>query len=284
MRATILGALVLLAGAVPAARAGSLIDVAVAVAGRDTPLYDAVDGSGRLYFEARAGSGYVLRLANRTHEPLGAVVVVDGLNVVSGEREVIGRGRPGRMYVLGPWDTVEIRGWRTSLEQVRQFTFVDERASYAARSGKANEKMGWVEVAVYRGRYQPAVGTLRRERPMGAADAETRDRSASSAPAAEAPPASVPQAKSDRAYGGVEGGVVGGVVGGYPGTGWGEAAWDPATEVRFDTADHPAERITLRYEYASSLRAMGILPRPRWPHDRLGERERGDGFARPPRW
>jgi len=271
-RAVALLAVALLAAAVPNVRAGSLVDVAVEVAGVPVPLYDAVDGSGRLYFEAREGCAYALRLSNRSHERLGTLVVVDGLNAISGEREEIGRGRPGRLYVLAPWAQVEVRGWRTSLDQVRQFTFVDERSSYAARVGKANARMGWVEVAVYRDRTPAGVGGWRRERPLsGAEEDEGRD-----APAAEAPSAAADRssenAKSARG------------AGRYPGTGWGEAAWDPATEVRFDAAGPPAERIVLRYEYAPALRAMGILPRAWWGRDRLRERDRGEGFARPPRW
>jgi len=280
MRASLL-ALALAAGAVPQVHAGSLVDVAVEVAGEPVPLYGAVDGSGRLYFEARQGSTYALRLTSRSHERLGALVVVDGLNAISGQREVIGRGRPGRLYVLAPWDQVEIRGWRTSLEQVRQFTFVDERASYAARAGKANSRMGWVEVAIYRDRAPAHVGGWRREAPMsGARDDENRER-----PAAEAADADEPSAKADgskRSEGGVAASRPA-PAGGYPGTGWGVAAWDPATEVRFDAAGHPAERTVLRYEYAPALRALGILPRPWWGRDRLRERDRGEGFARPPR-
>ena len=32
------------------------------------------------------------------------------------------------MYVLDPWQRTTVQGWRTSLQEVRQFTFVDERA------------------------------------------------------------------------------------------------------------------------------------------------------------
>ena len=256
----LLMALALLAGAAPNAFPGALVGVTVEIAGRPVPLYDAVDGSGRLYFQAREGRPYSLRLTNRSHERLGALVVVDGLNAISGERELVGRGLPGRLYVLAPWGEVEVRGWRTSLEQVRQFTFVDERASYAARSGKSSSRMGWVEVAVYRDRAPARVGGLRRE-----------------APAAEAPPAAASDRESNDAKS-ARG------ERSYPGTGWGEAAYDPAVEVRFDAAAHPAERITLRYEYASALRALGVLPRPHRGRDRLRERDIGGGFARPPRW
>jgi hypothetical protein len=53
--------------------------------------------------------------------------------------------------------------------------------------------------------------------------------------------------------------------------------------VSFNPEPTPAERVTLRYEYASALRALGILPRQWWARDRLRERERGEaGFAKPP--
>ncbi len=128
---------------------GTLVGVSVALDGRAASLYPAPDGSGRYYLEARAGSRYSVSLANRTGERLGVVLSVDGLNAVSGERET----QRGRMYVLDPWQTTSVQGWRTSLSDIRQFTFVDERRSYAARSGQANQKMGWIEVAVYRERH-----------------------------------------------------------------------------------------------------------------------------------
>src|SRR5688572_8336036 len=133
---------------------GSLVDVAVEVEGAERPLYAAPDGGGRLYFEARRGARYAIRLRNRSHERVGVVVQVDGLNVISGDRTATSwlGGSPGRMYVLDPWDQTDIQGWRTSLDQVRRFTFVEEERSYAARSGQANNKMGWVEIAVYRER------------------------------------------------------------------------------------------------------------------------------------
>ena len=53
----------------------------------------------------------------------------------------------------------------------------------------------------------------------------------------------------------------------------------------FDPESAPADRVTLRYEYAGALRALGILPRPHWTRDRLRDRERGEGgFAPPPLW
>src|SRR5262245_44294551 len=121
---------------------GSWVSVSVEAEGRTTPLYASTDGS-RYYVEARQGRNYALQLSNRSGERVGVEISVDGLNVISGERTTSGIGR---MYVLEPYESTTIQGWRTSLESVRRFTFVDEKVSYAARVGKANGKMGWIEV------------------------------------------------------------------------------------------------------------------------------------------
>ena len=307
--ATVLGAAGVLA-AVPACAhspywesPGSLVSVSVDVEGRSVPLYPAPDGSGRFYLEASEGARYAVTIGNRTHERLGVVLTVDGLNAISGDRAPWGGSRPGgRMYVLDAWGSASIKGWRTSLADVRRFTFVDERASYAARSGKANARMGWIEVAVYRERPRPYVyrpdpvyrtdpyegsGGREDERSADASEApaetdrateadgektaraDGRDRPSPRAegPVMKAPPATVPPA------------------GGYPGTGWGARETDPAMLVDFEPEASPAERVTLRYEYASALRALGILPAPWWARDRLRERDSGDAsFAKPPRW
>ena len=235
------------------ARAGSLVSVAVEVEGRTVPLYAAADGSPRRYVEAVAGREYALRLANRTGERLGVAITVDGLNAIDGERPLPGRGVP-RLYILDPWHEITVRGWRTSLADVRRFTFVEEQRSYAVRSGQGNGKLGWIEVAVHRER-----------RPAPTAEApvarERGEQSADSAPTAGA-------AKPRH----------------YPGTGWGRRSDDPDVLLDFDAQPVETERTTLRYEYAWGLRALGIDVRPWRAADRLRERDRGEGtFAKPPR-
>ena len=260
---------------------GSLVSVCLEVDGRPAPLYPAPDGSGRYYLEAWRGSRYAVRLANRTGERLGVLLNVDGLNAISGERSPAGIRSPGRMYVLYPWNDTVVQGWRTSLEDVRQFTFVDEERSYATRSGKGGGRLGWIEVEIYRERrplarpwpywpYRPDDGRANDGAPAeeGRREPKSKDDSASAArdgiaERAPAPPATAPPS--------------------YPGTGWGPRAEDPVRVVSFNPETVPAERITLRYEYASALRALGILPRSWWSRDRLRERDRGEeGFARPP--
>jgi hypothetical protein len=244
---------------------GSLVGVSVEIDGRGVPLYPSPDGADRSYVEARAGASYAVNLANRTGDRLGVLLTVDGLNAISGERDA---GR-GRLYVLGPWERMTVRGWRTSLSDVRRFNFVDERASYAARSGKANGRMGWIETAVFRERRR-YVARPWLEEPTGPPATVMPDADAPAAKAEGAPSASA------RAY---EGGRS------YPGTGWGPATEDHAVVVSFEPEAAPAERVTLRYEYRTALLALGVLPRYWPPRDRLLDRERGQGgFAKPPAW
>ena len=270
-----------LAGATPALPQGlpetaaDIVAVSLELDGRKASLYAAPDGSGRYYVEARKGCRYSIALANRTGERLGVVLTVDGLNAVSGARE---EGR-GRMYVLDPWQTTTVQGWRTSLQEVRQFTFVDERASYAARSGKANEKMGWIEVAAYRERrafVRLAPKRERRSTPVpfeSEGDTAGRGASGASESARDSAEAKAPQPRGEAQ------------ARAYPGTGWGDRAHDPVVLVSFDPESEPAERVTLRYEYRPALVALGVLPRRVPPRDRLWERERAEpGFAQPPLW
>ena len=254
----------------------TLVAVSVQVDGRQASLYPAPDGSGRYYLEARAGSRYAVALANRTGERVGVVLTVDGLNAISGEQD---NGR-GRMYVLDPWQSTSVQGWRSSLQEVRQFTFVDERRSYAARTGKANEKMGWIEVAVYRERrafVQATPYPYSEPRRPYPADDQARER-------AQAPAA--PEASSAKDEGDSAARAEGNTARrSYPGTGWGERTHDPVVLVSFDPEAEPRECITLRYEYRPTLVALGVLPT--WPNsrDRLWQRERAEpGFAQPPRW
>ena len=255
---------------------GSQVSVSVEVEGSSAPLYAAPDGSGRYYVEARRGARYSLRLSNRTGERLAVLMTVDGLNVISGDKQPA--GETGRMYVLDPWESALIQGWRTSLDDVRRFTFVDEQASYATRAGKANSRMGWIEMAVFheRQRYayrrEPDVAQPQEESrddqpaaPSASADARGRSENEGAAKAGSAAAAQAPRA--------------------YPGTGWGERTHDTVQLVDFEAESQPSERITLRYEYASGLRALGILPW-RYTRDRLQQRDSGDGggFAQPPRW
>jgi hypothetical protein len=266
---------------------GSLVDVSIQVDGQGAPLYFRPGVWDRHYFQAFKGRNYALVVRNNTGRRVGVLIAVDGLNVVNGERSRFSRSEP--MYVLGPYEEAEIRGWRTSLDEVRRFVFVDEERSYAERTGQANGDMGWIRVLSFREQlpqawtpprvkdgdeWQPyGSRETKREGETGAAPTEPgRDsRANEDRPGAQQDGQAKQRADSFRGQAAPES---------NPGTGWGEQSWDPVQRTVFLAARAATDRIVLRYEYESGLRALGIFPRV----NRTWDRERGElSFAQPPR-
>ena len=253
---------------------GQLVDVQVQVDGSSAPLYTRQAGwnpwnrDDRFYFQAFQGGAYALQLRNHTDRRVGVVISVDGLNVVSGNRTNLSSNEP--MYVLDPWESTTIRGWRTSLDEVRQFRFVDEERSYAERTGQANGDMGWVRVAAFEEHRRVAIRHSRDgDNSQEGAPFDERSGKRAAEPRSLGPDGAEGAPRADN----------------YPGTGWGERRHDRVNETQFDAVAQATDQLVLRYEYASGLRALGIDP-VRWRNDnRLQDRERGElGFARPPRW
>ena len=272
---------------------GRLVDVEVLVSNEATPLYFPNGRFDRRYFQAFKGRNYALAVTNNTGRRIGVLIAVDGLNVVNGERSRLAAGEG--MYVLDPWERTVIRGWRTSLSDVRKFVFVDEERSYAERTGQANGDMGWIRVLAFneqRPAWYEAPGQIKgRERsdndearPYSRDEREGAERRdlAERAPEAQEGDGAAPQkrgAATPRTLDRAEPPSAQSV----PGTGWGDKRWDPVQRVRFVAERHATDHLVFRYEYASGLRALGIVPRTN--RDRVWEREHGDlGFAQPPRW
>lgn len=253
---------------------GRLVDVEVLVDGRNAPLYWAPRGGDKRYFQAFKGRNYALSIRNTTGRRVGVLVAVDGLNVVNGQKSRLSSKET--MYVLDPYESATIRGWRTSLDDVRKFVFVDEERSYAERTGQANGDMGWIRVLAFRENAPQVWGRTkslyRGEQDGGQSDERARRES----PSAPAPREDMGKAapESSRDYAGNQNDS-------NPGTGWGEHGYDPVQQTHFVAESHATDQVVLRYEYASGLRALGITP---WQsRDRIWQRERGElGFAQPP--
>ena len=93
---------------------------------------------------ATPGHRYSVRLTNTTGGRVLVVLSVDGVNAVTGQT-----AHPSQTgYVLGPWQSTEINGWRKSLDDVAQFVFTDLPDSYAARTGRP-DNVGVIGVAVF---------------------------------------------------------------------------------------------------------------------------------------
>ena len=119
---------------------------AVTVSVRDangSPL-EAVHVGDRTFVIGQAGQRYSLVLTNNTGHRFEAVATVDGLDVIN--------GKPGNMshrgYVLLPFATLEIDGFRQSTSAVAAFRFAAVADSYAAQTGSARN-VGVIGVALF---------------------------------------------------------------------------------------------------------------------------------------
>lgn len=254
---------------------GNIVAVQIQVEGETAPLFYRPGVTDRHYFQAFQGRHYALVLRNTTGQRVGVAIAVDGLNVVDGQRTDLAFNDP--MYVLDPYESATIRGWRTSTSEVRRFVFVDENRSYATRTGQANGDMGWIRVAAFREEAPRTWWPGRVRRDFGGGPSASAPVPPSADELQRAP--SEPQQKSQDLRNYADNDAPHAEA--APGTGWGDRKWDPVQRTQFLAERSASDLITLRYEYASGLRALGIITR----RPRVWEREQGQyGFAQPPRW
>lgn len=174
------------------------------------------------------------------------VLSVDGVNAITGQTAHWNQSG----YVLAPYQSYEITGWRKSQSEVAAFEFTELRDSYAARTGRPFD-VGVVGVAAFRERRpvwrhepelsQSAPRPYAEQRSEKSAGAAAADRSRESA-AANAP------APAERL-----------------GTGHGERETSWVHNTRFERASStPDEVVALRYDSFENLVAAGVVPR-RYP-------------------
>lgn len=216
---------------------------------------------GDAWIAGTPGHRYAVRLTNTTARRVLVVLSVDGVNAVTGQTASASQGG----YVLDPWETTEINGWRKSLDDVAQFVFTDLGDSYAARTGRPRN-VGVIGVAVFeeaRPRYVPYASPAPIARDNGYARAEEK--------------AAAPAAAESRGADASQQSI---------GTGHGQREWSPVGETAFERASRsPAQVIQVHYDEERRLAALGILPRPYWRQRDESPRAFPNGFvADPPGW
>jgi len=247
-------------------------------------VYDRADGmalpvyakNGRSYIVGTPGHEYAVRIRNCTGGRVVVVTSVDGVNVISGETAA--QTQSG--YVLDPWGSVEIGGWRKSMDRTAAFYFTDLGDSYAARTGRP-QNVGVVGVAVFQEKTQPVAWQDFRKR-LGAARGVDAPASSEAKPAAAAStPRQVgatdnvaqptPAAPRERAELAADDSRARDALESAPktlgklGTGHGRNEDSHATSVAFERAtDAPAETISVQYDRRENLVAMGVLPPPNY--------------------
>jgi hypothetical protein len=225
-------------------------------------VYDRTDGRtltihhhrGQRYVAGTPGHEYELRLRNRSGTRVLAVTSVDGVNVVSGQTAATGQTG----YVLGPYQSLGVGGWRKSLDETAAFYFTEHRNSYAARTGRPFD-VGVIGVALFREKAPPCCDGF------GSRDeAEMRGDAAAGAAAPEsAPPAELQSRRQEKKLG----------------TGHGRREHSSARHTEFERAsDTPDEIIAIHYDSHANLVAQGVIPRHR-QYARRGPRPFPGGFV-----
>jgi hypothetical protein len=111
--------------------------------GGDHPL-DIVQVAGQTFVVGEAGQRYTIVLENHTAHRFEAVTTVDGLDVMSGKAGSV----HNRGYLLLPYATLEIDGFRQSEDTVAAFRFGRVKDSYAAKVGTARD-VGVIGIAFF---------------------------------------------------------------------------------------------------------------------------------------
>jgi hypothetical protein len=105
---------------------------------------EAVHVVDRTYVIGRAGERYTIVITNHTDHRFEALATVDGLDVINGRAGSLAN----RGYVLMPYATLEIDGFRQSQDAVAAFRFAKVADSYAAQTGSARN-VGVIGVAFF---------------------------------------------------------------------------------------------------------------------------------------
>lgn len=200
---------------------------------------------GYTFVEGRQGLRYTIRVYNGTGERVEAVVTVDGRDVITGRQ---GNYKRQRGYVIDPYASVEIDGFRTSWSGVAAFRFTEVGDSYAARMGDDSD-VGVIGVAIFREKD-------RRPVPVYEDDYYESRRLGSSHGKSAAPSASGDAAGGYAARERSEQGI---------GTGYGEDRYSPASETTFERRSRrPDSKLAIYYDDHQGLIARGVI-RPYYP-------------------
>jgi len=239
----LLGSLLTLPAAHSARAAKSNERVRMEVVDRDTgSAAQPVSHRGDRWIAGMPGAPYAIRLTNTTGGRVLVVLSVDGVNAVSGETAA-----PSQTgYVLAPWQTTEITGWRKSHADVARFEFAALGDSYAARTGRP-DNVGTIGIAVFGERAPPP--------PVAVARAPY--------PASPSPPAPTSQARSASVASEAAASDMRAERQSI-GTAHGAREWAPVSSTAFERATRdPVQVTTLRYDSVDALVSRGILPRHR---------------------
>ncbi len=196
------------------------------------------------YLEARRGENYGIVIRNMTPDRIGAVIAVDGRNIISGKKSDLKNSED--MYIVNGYEHGKYDGWRTAGDKVHKFYFTDTADSYTMRTFSDSTAMGVIAVAIYREKEQPKL--LYEQKRRGNTP-------------------STPSAGSSAK------GKAGGAKDESAGTGFGDEQYSPVTRVAFEPDLMPAQKTLVKYEWREVLCRKGILNCRQEPENRLWDED-----------
>jgi hypothetical protein len=108
-------------------------------------FFEALTVNGKRYVIGEAGRRYSIVVRNNTDVRLEAVLSVDGLDVIDGKPAAFGKSG----YVIAPYATLTIDGFRQSMNAVAAFRFGSVTESYAEQKYGDTRNVGVVGLAIF---------------------------------------------------------------------------------------------------------------------------------------
>jgi hypothetical protein len=118
--------------------------IGIALVDENGALLPGVHAAGRALIAGEDGARYRIVVRNGTSARFEVVASVDGLDVIDGKPADPGR----RGYLVDPYGTLVIDGFRTSSDQVAAFRFGRVAESYAAQTA-GDRNVGVVGLAIF---------------------------------------------------------------------------------------------------------------------------------------
>ncbi len=205
--------------------------------------------AGQSYVLGEPGARYNVRVSNPTSERVEVVLTVDGRDAVSGQ---VGDYVKQRGYLIEPYGSLLVEGFRRSFDEVAVFRFTSREQSYSARRGTP-QHVGVIGVAVFPERKRPPAPIRPRPVPYsydrGYPAEPSARREERAEKGSEGAPRSAPAPRRKSAAGPSN-----------IGTEFGESSSSSVVEVAFErrSPSHPAALLTLRYDDYEGLRARGV--------------------------
>lgn len=208
---------------------------------------------GRHYVEGRKGTNFSIKVRNNSNQRVLFVPSVDGLSVIDGKSASF----ESSGYIVKPWSSAVIDGWRVSDSEVSQFFFTNPGESYSSRSRGGEANLGVIGVAVFKEKvqeYKPGIFSYHTTEYTYTTGDKIRKITTSN----------VPGTIQNSGYGvaSLDTGYINDVSSNSQepglGTGWGGAKQSEVVYVSFEQEESPTQVMSLFYDTKENLKNIGV--------------------------